>query len=223
MPDLRDRFSSLGSDVEGLPRPSPSDVRRAAERRRTAVRAVGVAACVVAAGGVLAVSQRGGRPPADHLVESPSASAPATTAAPSPLPRAWLPAPWTLVSADESTWMPGTPSRFRFCGRAETYWEPVAVAEQVLAHPSGQRAHLVRLTPRTPDPIQLFKATYADCLVPGRAEGIGGPRNVWSYGAVAGASEPVGASLHIAELAGPAGGPPATRDQATSALDAWVK
>lgn len=221
MSDLRDRFSSLGADVAELPRPSPSDVRRAAERRRTSVRLAGAAAVVVLAGGVLAVRD-GGRGRIEQLVESPSASAPAASASPSVLPRAWLPAPWTLVSADTSTLSPGKPLGFRFCGRTVTYWEPVAVAEQVLTHPSGQRAHLLRLTPRSGDPFQLFKLTYADCLVPGRAEGVGGPRNLWSYGTVAGASEPVAASLRIAELTGPPGGPPATREQAAAALDGWT-
>lgn len=222
MPDLRDRFQELGAELAGLPRPAPSEVRRAAERRRTTVRLATAAGVALAGGAVFAVSQTGGGPA--QVLEptggSPSASAP--SASPSTTARAWLPAPWSLVSADTSTWAAGTPSAFRFCGRAETYHEPVAVTEQVLAHPSGQRAHLVRLTPRTGDLYNLFKLTYADCLVPGRAEGVGGPRNLWSYGAVAGAAEMTGQSLRIAELTGPPGGLPATRDQAAAALDAWT-
>lgn len=218
MLDLREQFRGLAGDVTGLPRPPASELRRNAERRRTAAWLLTTAAGVaIAAGAVLALSQllSDGE---QVLSPAPSASA---TAGPQP-DRAWLPGPWTLVSSNTYTWAAGAPSPYRFCGESMVSSGIVAVAEQKLSHPSGQQAHLLTFTPEGEDPMQLFKFSYASCLVKGRAESVAGPRNVWSYGAVAGGSEVVGRALHLVEVTGSAEQQPATRSDAESVLDAWV-
>ena len=94
----------------------------------------------------------------------------------------------------------------------------MTVSEQRLAHPSGRRAHLLLLTPDRPEEaVQLWKLTYATCLVPGRAEGVGGPRNLWSYGDTAGAADFDAHTTRVVEVSGAA----TSRADAAAVLDAW--
>jgi hypothetical protein len=102
-----------------------------------------------------------------------------------------------------------------------TRW-PVTGSEQTLVDPTGRQVRLLELSPDTEGPMQLFKFSYAACVVPGRARGVGGPRNVWSIGPVAAGSEPVGTTLHVLELRGTAAKATATRSDVETLMDAWA-
>ena len=226
MSDLPDRFEALGADVDGLPRPSAAQVRRAAYRNAVIRGSAATAAiAAVAFGGGFAATRLVGD---DRPVALGPTASPAPSATRTPLPTgtpadeaAWLPPPWRLVSATTHTWAPGAASRFTFCGRrigGALRPDPVTVSEQRLAHPSGRRAHLLLLTPDRPEEaIQLWKLTYANCLVPGRAEGVPGPRNLWSYRDTAGAADLDAPTTRVVEVSGAR----ATRADAAAVLDAW--
>ena len=219
MADLHEEFRRIGEELTRSPRPAAADVRRRAERRHRAVMGAAVVVAAAVIGSTLAVRTALDDREVLAPVSRPESTSP-TPSATSPSPAAmapWLPAPWSLVSSGSRTTAPGTPSLVA-CGQSAQLTAAVAIAEQVLAHPSGRRARLVTYTPAAAEEvIQLFKFSYAACLVPGEVEGIGGPRNVWEYAAAAGASEPAGEALRVAEVTGAS----ATRADAERVLDDW--
>lgn len=203
---MHDDFRDVTKAVAELPRPAAAQIRQRGERQRTRTRALAVVAAVaVAVPGVALVASQQSDPEGREVV-----TAPTPTATPS---AAWLPAPWTVRSEQSRTWDDAGQAPFRFCGYPLILHGAVTISEQRLAHPDGRWARLVELTPAQEDPMQLFKLSYASCLVPGRAPSIAGPRNVWTYADAASAAEVSGAALHVAELTG--GG------SAGSLLDSW--
>jgi hypothetical protein len=132
----------------------------------------------------------------------------------------WIGPPWVLRSAGSTTWPADAPSPYEFCGRPYPVRQPVDVREQTLVHPSGRQAHLVELSPEGEDAIQLFKFSFAACLVPGQAESIGGPRNLWSVDAGAAGSARVGQALQVVTVTGPPA-EPGTRAEVEALMDEW--
>ena len=240
MSDPRALLARLNDDLEGLPRPDPAQVRATGERRDRRwllVPAALAAASVVAAVVVLAEPPRR---PVDVLEQATPSPSVGPSATPPAAVRAWLPPPWTLESSRQSALAEAALSEFAFCGRpvsarTDVRGDRTVVSEQVLVHPSGLRARLTRYETEAPgEAMNLFKLSYASCLVPGRAEGVGGPRNLWLHRGVAGGSDfgaappPMDGSassqatvLHVVEISG-SEQRPASRGDAAAALDAWA-
>ena len=227
------------SEVSGLlPRPAAEPETLAADRSR---RGLGPATWVLA--GVVAlvlagvgVALRADRPEERGLLVT-TESGP-TSATTSPLPAAeadepWLAAPWTLTSATSTTWAGGEPGGYAFCDlRPYVPVAPMSVDEQRFVHPDGRRALLLRVA-SAEGASQVWKWSYAECRVAGRAESVGGPRNLWSHGAVAAGAQLVGpyagtaeaatrSQMYLLELTGPSLQRPATRAEVSELMDRWV-
>lgn len=235
MSDLHERFRSLGREVVGLPALPVEDVRRrVARQRRARLGAAGAAATTVVAVAAAALGAGGGGEPS-RLVAGPTSAPPVASSQASAGPsevQPWLAAPWVLEDSTSAVWPPGEPGSYAFCGRRPYVPpEPMRVGEQLLRHPDGRRARLLKVTSDA-GASQVWKWSYAECRVPGRAESVGGLRNVWSYGIVAAASQLVGPSpitaeaatrstMHLLELTGSPKSP-ASRDHVDELMDAWA-
>lgn len=162
---------------------------------------------------------------------SPSPSAPQVPEA----DPAWLPPPWTLQSTTRAAPVGATKPEYLFCGwrvppSRVLHGDRTAVTEQVLVHPAGLRARLIRYETDVPGGVwNLFKLSYDSCLVPGNAKGVGGPRNLWVYRGVAGGSD-LGSTrgidpqvMHVGEISSKLAERRPTRDDVAAALDAWAK
>lgn len=172
---------------------------------------------------------------------------PLATASPSPsaaqVPEAepaWLPPPWTLQSTTRSAPISAAQPEYLFCDwrvppSRVVNGDRTVVSEQVLVHAGGLRARLIQYETNTPGGVSnLFKLAYDSCLVPGKAESVEGPRNLWVYRGVAGGSDlgltPGGVpvphqyaqAMHVVEISSESARRPPTRDDVEAALDAWV-
>lgn len=237
MSDLRERFHHLGRDVAGLPAPPPDELRRGVERRRDTRRWLAGAAAVAVVLSALAANRLGGSEDPAGLVIAPAPSTTATASgpdSPSATPmQPWLGDPWVMESSKTSTWPAGQPGTYAFCGlRPYTPHTPMTVEEQRMVHPTGLRALLMKVSGEE-GASQIFKWSYAECLVPGGAEGVGGPRNLWSYGSIAAGAQYVGpapvtveatldSTFWLVELTGTSAQGPPTRPEVEALLDAWA-
>ena len=229
MSDVRERMQGLTRDLAGMPAPPVAVVRRKAERRRVTdgvLIAAGLAGIV--AGSAVALGLSGGdtgtvQMPATTVtpVTPPSISASTSPDAPDPT-KAWLPEPWVVLESRSYLWDGKDTTPDVFCGHSQDWHEPMTVATQVLRHPSGREARLTLLTTsRTGDDVQLMKLNYSSCREQGNAQGIPGPRNVWSLKQGAGAGQPVAGSFYVVVMSAPGPNPP-DRDDAATVLNAWI-
>jgi hypothetical protein len=149
---------------------------------------------------------------------SPSASAVRPSPTPTPVPpleAAWLPAPWVLESTTRSSPISAAAPEYLLCGwrvppSRVVSGDRTALSDQVLRHPGGLSARLLRYETDVPGGlVNLFKLAYSSCLDSAQARSVAGPRNVWVHEGRAGGSDfGVGGVIGDADPSGSRGGAP---------------
>lgn len=204
--------------------------------------AAGLVLAAAVLGAVVVSTRAGTDEPEDRSSPSTTPSAMGAGTSPARVPEAdaaWLPLPWALESTTRSAPVGAARPEYLFCGwrvppSRVISGQRTAVSEQVLTHPTGLRARMIKYETDAPGGVaNLFKHAYASCVGPGGAQSVAGPRNLWVYRGVVGGAEPGprrgrapasldAQALHVVEISSDSAGRSPTRADVEAALEAWV-